>query len=263
MKFEYELPSTSLSCQQSFHKTHPSPALPSDLRASPWVFPYSESALCLDSRLASTSLRALPSTSQRLPVSLLSFYWFLPLGLGQPTPVFSLGYPRNRGGWRATGHGVAKRYDLVSEQLQYLGSVNTLEKYIKPDSFPLCCVSLRTSSSLSSSLLSALKDSSALFSPPPDPSLSQPSARQPLFPLQGFRKRYWDLWTAQSSGSFFHLPQLHHLLICQWNSVLLTSVARLFLILLIFSAIFFWGGALFLGFFFIYLSSHQWFSIGG
>ena len=99
---------TSFSCQQTFHKTHPSPALPSDLRASPWVFPYSESALRLDSRLASTFLRALPSTSQRLPVSLLSFYWFLPLGLGQPTPVFSLGHARDRGGWRATGHGVAK-----------------------------------------------------------------------------------------------------------------------------------------------------------
>ena len=99
---------TSFSCQQTFHKTHPSPALPSDLRASPWVFPYSESALRLDSRLASTFLRALPSTSQRLPVSLLSFYWFLPLGLGQPTPVCSLGHARDRGGWRATGHGVAK-----------------------------------------------------------------------------------------------------------------------------------------------------------
>ena len=93
---------------QTFHMTHPSLALPSDLRAPPWVFPYSKSTHGLDSRLASTFFRALPSTSQLLPVSLLSLYWFLPLGLWQPTPVFLLGDPRDRGAWRATVHGVAK-----------------------------------------------------------------------------------------------------------------------------------------------------------
>ena len=258
MKSGYELPPTSFS---SADFSHDPPFSCASLWPQSIALGVSLFKINPRPRLRA-GLRFLQGLALRIPtLACISPLCVLVPSLGSEATHSSVFAGRSQGQRRLEGYNPwgRKESDMTAcKQQQWPGSVNTLEKHVKPNNLPLRCISLRTSSSLSSSLLSALKDSSVLFCPITFSALCPPASLS----TSRLQEALLGPPTAQSRRSFFHLPQLHHLLICQWNTVLLTFCGQIVSDSPNFFSFFFFFG-LFLGFFFLYLSSHQWSLTGG